>query len=340
VSVSADGSTIASRRRTNLANLWTAEMTEGRKVRQMTFNSNAEHSISDFDVAEDGSVLFSADQLFVIGSGGGEAKQVTASRARHLALAYLPDGGMVFVRVGEDGLAHLWRADGDGNNAKQLTTGAGESFFGIPPGGRISPDGRTVLYRRIDRFDELWALPVGGGKPVQLADSYSSGADFSPDGSRISYQDFEPGHQSRFFWRVIEAATGKPIMTVILPEQAVDFSWTPDGTALTFLGHPEGARNVLQQPADGGKPEELTHFTTGLITQHRWAQDGSRLVLARWIEDHENLWMAWRDGSHPVQLTDFETGKIFDVKLARDGHSAIFTYGYESQDVVLIRNFR
>jgi Tol biopolymer transport system component len=173
-----------------------------------------------------------------------------------------------------------------------------------------------------------------------VADLYYGGAAFSPDGGRICYQGLEVGGgQVHFVWRVIEAESRRRIVTLRLPQEASDIHWSPDGKALTFLDRPEGALNVLRQRLDGGEPEQVTHFTTGQIIGHSWAQDGNRLAFIRRIEDRENLWTA-ADGRDPVQLTHFETGRIFDVKLTKDGGDAVFTYGSETQDVVLIRGFR
>jgi len=46
------------------------------------------------------------------------------------------------------------------------------------------------------------------------------------------------------------------------------------------------------------------------------------------------------DGSNPVAITDFETGDIGDAKWSRDGSRVLFTYGENSQNVVLIKNFK
>jgi hypothetical protein len=45
------------------------------------------------------------------------------------------------------------------------------------------------------------------------------------------------------------------------------------------------------------------------------------------------------DGGAPAPLTDFETGHIWDVKWTSDEKSVVFTYGAESTDIVLIRDF-
>jgi Tol biopolymer transport system component len=96
---------------------------------------------------------------------------------------------------------------------------------------------------------------------------------------------------------------------------------------------------VYQLPLDGGAPREITHFKDGRIQRHRWSPDGKRLLVLRKTGNADNLWVMGADGSNPVAVTEFETGSIGDMKWSRDGSRILFTYGLNSQNVVLIRNF-
>lgn len=41
--------------------------------------------------------------------------------------------------------------------------------------------------------------------------------------------------------------------------------WSPDGKGLQSLVTREGATNIWEQPLQGGKPKQLTKFTSGMI---------------------------------------------------------------------------
>jgi Tol biopolymer transport system component len=84
----------------------------------------------------------------------------------------------------------------------------------------------------------------------------------------------------------------------------------------------------------------VTQLTEGTIDDYRWSPDGRSLVLKRTIADVANLWSAGTDGSPAEPITDFATGSIFAIDISRDGRTIYFLYGNESNDIVLLNNFR
>ena len=97
-------------------------------------------------------------------------------------------------------------------------------------------------------------------------------------------------------------------------------------------------------PASGSRissaSQPITHFTEGEIRSHEWSPDGRRIVLIRASGDVSNLWSVAADGRDAVAITDFETGSIFSILPTHDGKDVVFTYGNESQNLVLVRNFQ
>jgi len=342
VSVSGDGTIIASNRSTFVANLWTVDALAGGEVRQLTFNSNYASTVVDFDTDRDGSIVFTASgneqwHLWRIAEGGSEPKSITSGRGNEIGPRCLTGGGVVFGRAGMDQSAHIFLAEGEGGNPRPLTSGSGETLIDL------SPDGKVVLF--VGGEDDptiLWAVPVQGGQPSRLAGSYLGSAQFSRDGGRIVYNEVVPETEGipRNSWRVIPAAGGEPLATLLLPPQTTDVGWAPDGKALTFLDGADAAANVFVQRLDGGKLEPITRFAEGQITGHAWSPDGKRLLLKRHIGQVDNLWIVAADGTNPIRLTDFRTGDIFEMEWMIDGHGVVFMYGSYSSDAVLIRNFR
>src|SRR5262249_48977876 len=153
VSVSADGSTIAAVRTVYLGNLWVVE-TSSRKARQLTFNSNPENTVTGNSWkrvehaigVQSQSVVFTARrqwlrQLFRINLDGRPEFQLTSGAYQNSNPHCLPGGGIVFEKYGDDNVAHLWSAQADGSDSRQLTGGnLSESIQDV------SGDGRTVLY--------------------------------------------------------------------------------------------------------------------------------------------------------------------------------------------------
>jgi len=268
-------------------------------------------------------------------NGSGE-RSVTADAKISLNPWYRPGAGLVFERYDEGMAIHIWRADPNGENARQLTTGKGERIVDV------SPDGSLVLFAKDDVPDVVWSVSTKGGDPVRLATSSNPSAKFSPDGSRIFHTLIHDVQgQGEFSPQIIPAGGGTGTMLPSMPKRIQEPSWTPDGRALTFLTSLGDAGNLHVMPLDG-TPRALTHFTEGRMTAHRWSPDGMHIVVRRRIGEAgtENLWVVNADGSSPVAITDFESGSIGNIRWSADGSRVIFTYGSTTQNVVLLRGFR
>jgi Tol biopolymer transport system component len=338
--VSADGSTIAAVRARLESNLWTASPTGARSVHQITFGSGDEGAVRTFAPAQDSTILFEAikdgsAQIFAVGADGSGERSLTAGRRLAVNPFYRPDVGILYLQTEEDLTPHIWRADANGENARQLTTGKGERIVDV------SPDGRSILFQRDDVTGVLWSVASEGGEPVRLGASSNLTAVFSRDGTRILHVIVhEVNGQGAFTPQIMPAKGGEPVATPALPPRANDTQWTPDGNGLTYLHAANELKNLYRLPLGGGAPVEITHFAEGRIQLHRWSPDGKHIAMTRRIDNSDNLWVVGADGSNPTAVTDFETGNIGDLKWSRDGSRIYFTYGAASQNVVLIRNFR
>ena len=336
LSVSGDGATLAALRQARLGNLWVVSAAGKGRPRQITFNSSSENSIWGFELAGDDAIVFTAaNHLWMVGNDGEGLRQLTSGSAEENLNELLPDGGILFSHRTDDRISHIWRADADGGNPRSVTKGAGEWCQDL------SPDGKTLLYARVDSPRDLWSVPIDGGEPLKIASSHEHGAEFSPDGKRVAFftpQELEG--RSRRECVVIPASGGAPVATLSLPPRAYQFQWTPDGSALTFVDDKDGVQNILRQPIPGGEPRQITHFTEGQISDHEWFADGGRILLNRRTGDVHNLWSVGPDGRDPVPITDFVTGSIFQIHPTRNGKEVVFTYGTENQDIVLVQGFR
>ncbi len=339
LSISSDGTVLGAIRFVSILNIWTADARAGGAVRQLTSATTQENAPLNCQLSPDGSVVFkssdAAHPLWRIEADGAAVAPLTAEGLIG-SFATLPDRGVVYTRVGEDRVNHIWRVDSDGP-PRQVTFGNGEALVGI------SPDWQTLLFWPTEaaRFGETWTVPVNGGEPRRLFTSYASDVFpvYSPDGSHIGYRDLrEVGGKPQFLCKVIPSTGGDPIATLPL---GADREWTADGKALTYLDAVNGVANVFRQPLDGSTPVPITHFTENEIRDHEWSPDGRRLLMVRGNGKIENVWMTAADGSEAVQLTDFKTGRITGVDwVPPDGRRFDFYYGQESTDVVLIKNFR
>jgi len=340
MSPTSDGSTISAVRVREEKNLWVARVNGPRSVSQITFGSDEEGNVRDFDPGPDSTVYFETFrdgtlQIYAVGLNGSGERSITADAKLSLNPWYREGAGLVFQRVGDDLSFNIWRADANGENARQLTRGNAERIVDV------SPDGSRILFSRDATPDVLWSVPVGGGEPVRLAVSSNPSARFSPDGKRIFHVLIHDVQGQGEFTPQIIPADGGSGTTVPLPKRITDPAWTPDGRALTYQTALGDFANLQILPLDGS-PRSLTHFTEGRVTAHRWSPDGKRIVVRRKIGESgtDNLWVVNADGSDPVAITDFESGNIGNIRWSSDGSRVVFTYGSTTQNVVLIRGFK
>jgi Tol biopolymer transport system component len=97
---------------------------------------------------------------------------------------------------------------------------------------------------------------------------------------------------------------------------------------------------VYAQRVEAPTPERITQFTEGHVTSHRWSPDGSRLAVIHQVGSDDNVWVTAADGSRPKRLTDFTGLTVYEVRWTPDSRRVILRAGTESNDAVLIRNFR
>jgi len=177
--------------------------------------------------------------------------------------------------------------DRDGSNQKQLTRGNGEDSFAT-----CSPDGKWVVYpSNSSGRASLWKVPIDGGTPTQLSEKAIGRPSISPDGKLIAGWYVEDPNVAKI--AVIPFAGGPPLKIFEIPSNLtvpgpilLPLRWTPDGRALTYIAGPggwSGIQNIWSQPFSGGKPTQLTDFSTDKIYSFDWARDG-QLIIVRGVE--------------------------------------------------------
>jgi Tol biopolymer transport system component len=334
-----DGRTIAAFRSARVSNVWSIPFVANARPKQLTFNSSSASAVGSFVVSADSSIAFSAasghnTHLWTLDGTGQAPRQITPGANHEEVVRALPGGELLVARSGADYTAHIYLMDRDGGNVRPLVSGTGEWFQGL------SPDGRTLLYTRVDSLRTLFAVPISGGEPRVISSSYDYAMDVSPDNRTVAWFATQELEGSSRTCLVASLDGGAPVATFTWPPESFLPKWTPDGTAITFLARKDGASNLFLQSLAGGPPRPITQLTEGNIDDYCWSPDGSRLVLERTIADVANLWSIGTGGRPPEPITDFATGSIFKIDISRDGRTIYFLYGNESNDIVLLSNFR
>ncbi len=214
--------------------------------------------------------------IWIMNADGSDRRQVTENHPTAEELRASPDGRyFVFAAKTDKRETHLFRIDTDGTNLKQLTFGESHQVDST-----ISPDSNRIIYdsTNVEGRISLRKIPIDGGESALLSDINCQIPHFSPDGAFIScIKDWKQIY-------IISSADGSVVKTFDVVEISglnVGARWMPDGQTLIYQAITKGVGNVWKQPFDGGKPQPLTDFTSGVIYNFAVSPDGSKLYVAR-----------------------------------------------------------
>lgn len=147
-----------------------------------------------------------------------------------------------------------------------------------------SRDGKFAYYVNRHRPQKVWRISTEGGAPVEIGPGMGEGVtgslDVSPDGKLLSYP-FAQYRPNAWKLAVLPARGGPAIKIFDVPGGANRVRWSPAGASLQYLVTQNGATNIWEQSLTGGKPKQLTKFTSGRIFDFNWSSDHRRLLLTR-----------------------------------------------------------
>ena len=274
--ITRDGRIIAATNVAVSSNVWVASAADLTQGQQITHRGNP---ISEIAEAFDGKLLtLDANGVpWMMVADGSQRTQFAEMRgARWLT----PCGKFVVLETSDSGLPALVRLDRDGTHFTKLTTGD----LWAPA---CSADGRFVFYVTTDLPQKIWRVSIEGGKPELVADVVGSQVTgrlaVSPDGGLLAYPFTQYGRVPSNGWEVavIRLTNGTLTKTLAFPGNGSDLHWSPNGKCLQYLLKTGEATNLYEQPLAGGRPKQLTKFTSGQTFSFSWSSDRKRLLLIR-----------------------------------------------------------
>ena len=289
-SISLDGSTIASVQKNSIAHLWVADSKTLDNEKQIS--SGRSDGIWGLTWMPDGHIVYAANPtqnigLFMMDADGENIRQLTFDQTPHNAPEACAGGRSVIYSTDFEGPWHLWKLDLKSGTTTKLTNGLGEVDPRCP---RIS---EFVTYKRqeSDGSAHIWKLPLSGGSSVQVSDLIAlTGAVTSLDGRHMAFPAIQKDGTVKVV--VLSAETGAQETQFDIPltldAAGHSVSWMPDSRSIVISDRRSGVPNLWALPIFlKGKPEQLTHFTSGTIWNFQWSPNGNKLAIARGSNDSD-----------------------------------------------------
>ena len=235
----------------------------------------------------------SGGDIWVAPAKGGEAHLLVSNPADETRPLYSPDGNklaFVSTRTGNGDIYVLTLATGD---LKRITFD--DSMDQLDGWSR---DGKWIYFSNgtndVGRKNDIYRVSADGGTPMPVsADRFTN--EFAsaplPDGSGVAFAARGNGDQQ--WWRNGHSHLDESEIWVrhdgsnAAYERLVDLNgrntwpmWMPDGKQLYFMSDRGGAQNIWTLPS-GGKPRQVTKFTSGRVLWPSIGYDGKGIVFER-----------------------------------------------------------
>jgi Tol biopolymer transport system component len=190
---------------------------------------------------------------------------------------------------GGTGSSAVWRADMDGSNVMQLSTGQ----IAVHP--NCSLDGRFVVYVNVvGNSTRLMKVSIDGGAPSEISKVEAFSPVISPDGGSVAAL-YQPDPSQHPNLAVIGLAGGEVRSVYNLPVEAQaaingdggqKLAWINDSRAILYPVNSDGVVTLWAQPVGPqGSPVAPAKQVMNLGTDFQWgayalSPDGKQIVYA------------------------------------------------------------
>jgi eukaryotic-like serine/threonine-protein kinase len=277
VALSADGKSIVAIQSTPRFDMEVAAMSAPDDVQKVTFSSNVPYW--SWGWSDNNRLLVAqGPDIRLIDPKGGET--VVLSDAKHPIdrVESCADGRYIIFRpIGRAATTalNLWRADANGTNQKQLTSGSNQNS------PTCSRDGKWLYYLDIgDKGAVIKRISIEGGTPETVLEDGSTTFDLSPDGKTLL--TIEVRDSDHRVMLALHTIGGKEKRTLDTDPRALPLHlFLPDGKSVGYVVREKGVDNLWLLPLDGSPKRQLTHFTSELISSVAFSPDGSKVAFDR-----------------------------------------------------------
>ena len=297
-SITSDGSALASAQVTLTGSLWVQNFGSSASFsapRQISSGISRADGITGIIWTPDGKIIYTyytsgSIQLASASADGSNVHDIAPGVVSPNWLSSCGDGRHFVFGMGRGtDSSSIWRADMDGSNLMQLSTGK----VAVHP--NCSPDGKFVVYVDVTGdATRLMRVSIDGGAPAEISKLELFFPVISPDGNSLAcaYRP-EPGKPPKL---AVVGLNGGEIRNVYdLPPElqgslngdgGQKLAWTKDGRAVLYPFNKDGMVTLWAQPVGApGSPSAAAKQVMNLGPDFQWgaytlSPDGKQIIYA------------------------------------------------------------
>ena len=223
------------------------------------------------------SAVDSARDVTIRASLGGSTRSATLSLLTDPCALRTAGAQWFAFSSNRAGQYNVYTMRDDGTCRTQVTFGTEDQLFpSWSPAGTIAymstRDGPMQIYLR--------DLLTGTDTRLDTGALTATSPAFSPNGSQIAFEGYEPGVTTVSDIYVVPAAGGTPVKVTTGARYSSGPAWSPDGNTIYFVSNRVSGYNVWKVPAVGGL-ETMIAGTTNIIGSPAPTPDGASIALSR-----------------------------------------------------------
>ena len=247
----------------------------------------------------------------------GEPRRLVTSVELINGLAWTRDGtSLIYGSQPVAGVYYLWRVGVDGTHPPERIEVAG--LGAMQPATARSRD--RLAFSRVLYDQDIYRLERGRASQPVIVSSYDdSGAEFSPDGRRITFNSSR-SEEAVEVWVAAADGSGAHQLTHGPGRWQGSPRWSPDGRRIAFDSETaDGRWHIWTIDADGSTPRQITTGAGENIPT--WSHDG-RWIYYRQSGSGGDIWRIPTTGSVPERVTHGGSGPFREE--SADGKTLLY----------------